>query len=378
MKKFIFVINNMHIGGTRSSLLNLLRLFPYDEAEVDLYLLSDHGEYIDMIDERVNRVKTTWVSNAVYAKPSEISVVQKIYRGIIRLLRKIIGEEKILTHVNRKIARKLSENNYDISIAFSEGEPVNVAAEISAQRKYAWIHNDYSNLTGVKAGFMSALEKLNNIFFVAEAAKMDFAKAYPCYENKLSIIRNTINFKDIENKANTKLVDVEYKNDVINIVSVGRISKQKAFNRIPEIASQLRKFKFHWYIIGDGDQRSFVEEAIDKYQVSDLVTLCGAKSNPYPYIKQADLLVVTSLYESQPMVILEALSLKTPVISTNFSSAMELLCDQKYGVLCTNSVDGIFLALRECLNKKVLLEMKEECRDFKYDNNAIVREVMKL
>lgn len=62
---------------------------------------------------------------------------------------------------------------------------------------------------------------------------------------------------------------------------------------------------------------------------------------PVGYVKNADVYVLTSLYESQPMVIMEALTLGIPVISTNFASATEMLSGVKYGMICENSSSGI-------------------------------------
>lgn len=61
----------------------------------------------------------------------------------------------------------------------------------------------------------------------------------------------------------------------------------------------------------------------------------------------ADVYVLTSLYESQPMVIMEALTLGIPVISTNFASATEMLSGVKYGMICENSSSGILNAVEK-------------------------------
>lgn len=104
----------------------------------------------------------------------------------------------------------------------------------------------------------------------------------------------------------------------------------------------------------------------------------GAKSNPYPLIKNADVMVVTSIYESQPMVMLEALTLGVPVISTQFTSAFEILENKPYGILCDNSVEGIADALNNNLNSKALTGLREGCKAFCYNNAEIISKVLGL
>lgn len=94
-------------------------------------------------------------------------------------------------------------------------------------------------------------------------------------------------------------------------------------------------------------------------------------------MKNADVYVLTSLYESQPMVIMEALTLGIPVISTNFASATEMLSGVKYGMICENSSSGILNAIEEITTER-LKEMKAATQEFIYDNDYIIRQIMEL
>ncbi len=380
MKKILFVINNMHIGGTRTSLLNLLNLMPHNQVKVHLYLLSDNGEYMDKIDKRVTVIKTSWSSNAIYAQLSEITIMQKIFRGFILVAKKIWGANKILQCVNKKIVQNVNKHNYDMAIAYSEGEPICFLEWVSTKKKFAWIHNDFKNLGYIGAGFYTSLQCLDNIFFVAQAALESFKSVYPEFSCKLNVIRNTIDFDRIKQLANESESQCKYLPDTINIVSVGRLSAQKAFDRIPKLAKKLKedKVRFNWHIIGGGEMESEIRALIMASGLDDVVIMHGPQCNPYPYIRNADLLVVTSIYESQPMVILEALTLGTPVISTNFSSAYEILGNKSYGCLAGNTVEEIYVVLRENLCSGKIVDMKNECSGFVYDNLKIVDQILAL
>lgn len=146
--------------------------------------------------------------------------------------------------------------------------------------------------------------------------------------------------------------------------SVGRIENQKAFDRIVGVLKRLDglKDKINWIVIGNGSQRKMIERQIIQEKLQDSIRFVGPKTNPYPYIANSDLFVLTSIYESQPMVIMEALTIGIPVVSTNFESAYELLENKKYGVICDNSEEGLrdlHLSLLDNRRRNYCLKMKE-------------------
>ncbi|HHB93609.1 MAG TPA: glycosyltransferase, partial [Campylobacterales bacterium] len=102
--------------------------------------------------------------------------------------------------------------------------------------------------------------------------------------------------------------------DRINIVAVGMLRKEKAFERLLQVFNLLDD-KYCLYIIGEGIQREMLEENIKKLKMENRVKLLGLKENPYIYMKEAKLLLLSSLYEGFPNVILEANACGTFVIA---------------------------------------------------------------
>ena len=116
--------------------------------------------------------------------------------------------------------------------------------------------------------------------------------------------------------------------------------------------------KYQVLILGDGPERHQLENLIKLNNLENNVYLLGNKTNPYPYIKQSDLLVSSSERESYGLTILEAMILKTPVIATNTTGARFLLKEGKLGYIVQN--DKCFLTIlqklvydREMLNAHV-------------------------
>ena len=173
----------------------------------------------------------------------------------------------------------------------------------------------------------------DKICCVSESTRIAFIQKYPNLANKTNTIYNLINHQNIRQLANEKVYDANFTNDCFLIMSIGRISYQKQFTIIPDIAKQIAdKFKFKWYIIGDGPEKYNLERNIKEYDLKETVILLGKQDNPYKYLAKTNLFALTSIYESFPTVINEALVLNIPIISNDIPSIYEMI-DETQGVI---------------------------------------------
>jgi len=119
------------------------------------------------------------------------------------------------------------------------------------------------------------------------------------------------------------------------IVSVGRLTKAKDFPvLIRAFALVRRKKPAHLVILGEGEERSQLESVIKDLGLEKDVTMPGFVTNPYKYIKNARVLVLSSRWEGLPNALIEALVLGTPVVSTDCPSGpTEILEGGKWGKL---------------------------------------------
>lgn len=230
----------------------------------------------------------------------------------------------------KRVAHKQIFSGYDTVIGYQEGCATEFAACIPAEKHISWIH---CNIRHSKLNFTrynQSYKRSDTIVCVSQSGKDAFDEIYPMYAAKSIVVYNliaTLDIKSLSLKPEPMLQQIA-PNDFV-LVTVGRFDYIKQFDKIPEIASSLKKFvpNFKWFIIGDGahDIKKQIEDNIVKYQVSENIILTGFKSNPYPFFRKADLYVCTSKSEACPMVFLEAYTVGTPVISNDFPSAHELI-----------------------------------------------------
>ena len=211
----------------------------------------------------------------------------------------------------KKKAKKLS-GKYDVCIAYAEGNCAKLIQNINCKRKLIWIHNDYNFVP--QAGEDTKFELFDRICCVSESTRLAFIKKYPNIANRTTTIYNLINHQSIKQLANEKINDINFTNNNFSIMSIGRICQQKQFTIIPDIAKRLAdKFKFKWYIIGDGPEKNKLERKIEQFDLQENIILLGKQDNPYKYLAQARVLGI-------------------PIISNDIPSIHEMI-DKTQGVI---------------------------------------------
>ena len=374
----------MEIGGTRRSLLNLLNAMSRrSDVECSLLIFSPYGEYMDEIPENVHICITNRDLIAMFSSSSAL-LKRKQYltwlcKFLLSIKKRFLGEKKVMQTIYQKHIRK-NNQSFDMIIGFQEGGCNDYTALTNAGRKIFWIHNNYENLKELAHGYPESYEAADSINFVAVASMESFMKAMPAFADKMRVIKNVLP-QDLIRKQAEEPCEKIFNKDCIHLVSVGRITDQKGFDRLIEAAKCLKSndLDFEWIILGEGEDKEKLVNFTKENGLSEYVRFIGVRSNPYPYIKQADLYVLTSRYESQPMVLMESLTIGVPVLSTSFDSVNEIVQNRDFALTVENSTEGIYKGLSTLIqNPSKICNMKKSTVKFDYDNEKIIRQILSL
>ena len=122
-----------------------------------------------------------------------------------------------------------------------------------------------------------------------------------------------------------KIDDYNFNTPNINFISIGRLTKSKNISSLLKAFSKLVSsgYKVKLLIIGDGEEKETLKSQSNKLNISNHVWFSGHKSNPFPYIKKSDFLVIPSFFEGFPNVLLQALALQKICIVTPFISDLK-------------------------------------------------------
>ncbi len=193
------------------------------------------------------------------------------------------------------------------------------------------IANYYNNETGLfkfiqKILYKFLVKKLYNnqkIITVSEGVKKDLIKL-GIQPKTIQTIYNPLDFKDIKKQSNEYLIE-----EKDYIVHVGRFSKEKRHDVLINAYKQ-SGIKKNLLLLGDTNNEvgRQIKQLVESLGLQNQVIFKGWISNPFPYIKNADILVLSSDHEGFGMVLAEALILGTPIISTNCVGSSEILCHE--------------------------------------------------
>ncbi len=181
-------------------------------------------------------------------------------------------------------------------------------------------------------------KKILNLTDCIIVNSFDFQREFRKMFNVKSVcIYNPLNKKEIIQKSKKKLnfkFFIKNKNK-LNIINVARFTDQKDHLTLLKAANLLKeKMNFNLLIIGRGVNKQKMHKYIDQNNLSKYIKIINFQNNPFKYIKNSDLFVLTSKFEGLPNVLLEAITLKKFVISSDCPTGpREILMNGKGGEL---------------------------------------------
>jgi glycosyltransferase involved in cell wall biosynthesis len=355
-KNLLFVIPSLSAGGAERSLINLITQIDFNHYNVDLFMFSHKGIFMDLVPDHV-RILPLSESYHRFIKPLLPSVSQFLRKRNTRL-----AYSRIMFSYKSRLSKSVSVNEqegwkyiarsmdvidkkYDVAIGFLEKTSIYFCAEkVDAVKKIGWVHNDYDKL-GMNPYFDQAyFAKMDHIVTVSEECGHILKQRFPNQQTKVEVIHNIVSPKLINQLADLVQEDVyDRKSGEIVILSIGRLHTQKGFELSIKACKILldRGFNFQWNIIGEGEERENLTQLIAMEGLEQNIKLLGLKANPYPYLKQADIYVQTSWFEGKAIAIDEAKILSKPIVITNFSTAKDQIKDGVEGLIVDLNVDAI-------------------------------------
>lgn len=387
--KILFVAQNLEMGGIQKALINTVKeLSKNNDYKIEVFTFG-RGPLTEELPENINihfgslllRLVSTPFSK-VLKKGNYLHVCLRIF---CMLGVRLVGP-KSFYRMLFKMQREFKD--YDIAISyfndiqtgyFNRGTNQFVIENVKAI-KIAWIHTD-----PIKAGFkyknsFSTYKDFDKVVCVSEACKQKFQDLIPEFKSKTHVVYNFFPIEEIRKKSS---MFNPFEKEAISLVSVGRIDNStKRFNLIPEISKLLKEASisnYRWIVVGDGPDMESNKQLVEKLNVSHFVEFVGEKVNPYPYIEQSDLFVLTSAYEGYPMVVGESLILGTPVLSTNYSAAHEQILNKYNGIITGMELEDLYLALKDILtNSEKLNELEKNSKEAGFSNKKAMKQFLEV
>lgn len=348
MKRILIIHPSMEIGGAERALLGLLDSIDYNSYKVDLLLCSHTGDFMPLINNHVNLLPYDRRFDFFQCPVSQLVKNGQLIMAAIRVWAKYEerrrarrrGLSHSVWHAQQLIHRAAEpwlpriRGHYDLAINFL-GIPSILIHSVNASVKMTWIHTDYSKIVYDAELDRRMYNAVDWIVNVSDDCKRVFDRFYPDFVDKSIVIENILNRRLVDKLAERD-ENLPFTRDHMNLLSIGRYSKQKNFESIPEICRYLIKAgvkSFKWYIIGYGGTEALIRENIERFDVADYVEILGKRVNPYPYIKACDIYLQPSRFEGKAVTVREAQMLGKPVVVSSYETASSQIRDGIDGVI---------------------------------------------
>lgn len=382
MKRIAIVKRNLGNGGIVAALTGLLNELSKDnELKVDLFLFSRSTEGRFRVPEGIN---------VIY--PSKILGIWFTGRKETRGLEKLLW---YFWHIAGRISMRPIEffashgkkyGPYDVAISFENdiGKPhVNMMSNdfaltrLIADKWLGWSHNDPYRLGYTHDFLKKRYEKFDMVINVSKSCKKKFDEIIPEYSYKSKVVYNCVHIDNNEIMKSSVPVPLDRP---LKIISVCRIdNKQKRIDRAIDVCVLLKKDgygrKFNWKIYGDGPDKQSLGLMIEQKGVSDVIQLEGNTNHALEKMKNSDLFVMMSDYESFGLTLLESRSQELPVIVTDFPEAKESVRDSQSGYIVEMSVHAIAEKIKELIeNPSDINRMSAYCKSHPITNELALQQ----
>nr|WP_321302566.1 glycosyltransferase [uncultured Trichococcus sp.] len=349
MKKITILIPSLGGGGAEKVLVNLLNYINHEKYDITLISIFGNGTNEKFLNPNVK------------------------YKYLFK--KQFIGNSHILKLFTPNVLFKLFiKEKCDVVISYLEGPSTRIVSGCNRTdtKLVNWVHTEVDHVNTFiapyrsKKEFLKCYERFDATIFISETARIAFEKKIKLSTTNHHVKYNTVDTFDILKKAKEPIDDCNLNNEIINVVSVGRFTEVKGYERLLRIVKKLKEenFQFHLYLIGDGELGKLYTKFIKENFLEDYVTLLGYKMNPIKYVANCDLFVCSSYSEGYSTSVTESLIVGTPVITTLCSGMTELLGeDGEFGVITDNDEDSLYRGLKEIfLSSQLLDEYKKRIK----------------
>ena len=360
MKRILFVINALDGGGAEKSLVSLLNeLEPYqNQFKIDLLLPNKEGLFSDLVPSFVNQIP---VPEALTYMAYGFKYLIKNKKWNLRYtavkIRWVFKRRKLKSVSSGVLEQELwrlwekhvsgLDSQYDSAISYLNGYGnYYVIDKVSATKKCLWIHNEYQKL-GYHVEFdRRYYEEADEVITISDLCKKSFTDVYPELQDKIKVLENISSGRMIKTMAQQHPQEDSFSRyHGTRLLSIGRLVEQKNFSLAVRTAAYMKshypEVLFKWFIIGKGPEYASLTEQIQKENLSDVIELIGVRKNPYSYMKQADLIVQTSIFEGKSIVLDEAKILGKTIVATNYPTVYNSIENGATGLIADMNPESI-------------------------------------
>ena len=330
-KKLVFFVSGFTVGGIEKVLCQFLQELKHHNTHLTLVWTGyKNKNYLtDILD------KMPYVRQYDWATLCGRSYTKKPRSFLSRMV--WMAKEKYLLLKLRQCAQVVPEVEHaDLLIDFRNGNSfVSKIKKRPEQKTLVWMHGAFQRFF-VKNKFKAkGLFDYDKIICLTQSFKDKFVHAFPMQKDKITVLPNPFDIQHIQAQAKQDIPEIKHYTPFF--LHVSRIDKDKDILTLIHayrIFIQKTKHPHKLVFLGTGNLLSFYKQMVCDLGLEKRIFFLGNSSNPYPWMKKANALILSSFFEGLPTVLIEGQICQTLVVSSDVQEGPdEILMHGKAGVL---------------------------------------------
>lgn len=351
MKRIGLYLVSFSGGGAEREMIYLANEFARKGYLVDLIVHRDSGPLESLVSGAVNKliIDKTYGHDVLYLAKYMRKNKPQFMLSTLHMPNWTLAIAKLLSFTKTKISWRIV-----ISLSESKKDGKGIVSKL--------LNLCYPILS----------RNVNNITCVSKGVAEDLITNFSVIRKKVNVMYNPAYTSDIHYLAKEKVKHPWFEEKYKTITSLGRLSSQKDFRTLISafkiVNQQVPEARL--LILGEGSLRSELQTHIDTLKLSNVVELHGFELNPYKYLAKSNMFVLSSIYEGFGNVIVEALALNIPVVSTDCPSGpSEILNYGEWGELVAiRDIDALSDAILLTFGKEHLRDTLARAREFSVES----------
>lgn len=349
----------MDTGGVSKSMASLMNAIDRSCYDVSLMMVSPTGLLMELLPADL-RIITNPKWEALTSGVDGCWHLLKMGCPLLALghcIRLVISATRNRAFAARMIARMMPtlDEEFDTIVDFNGQQQLYYMVDkLRSRKKVSFFHSDYAKWPYYYKADKKYFLKVDKIFTISDKCVESLKRFFPRVAGKIDKMENITSLSMINKMAQTEVLDMG--SGCIKLLTVGHVCENKGILWAIDAASILKKhgIDYHWFFIGSVDNPSFYGKLIKQKGLENYITFLGVRSNPYPYIAKATIIVHPSKFEGRSIALDEAKLFCKPIVVTNFSTVNDQFTDRVNASICEMNPQCIVDAIEELIKDKRL------------------------
>ena len=353
-QKIIGIIHELTMGGAERMMVNILNHFASKEEDVHLVIFKNIGSLKVLLNKNI-KVHDLESNSVKKGMPLCLKVLfglkpDTVFSGIghvnialapfIPLMKKMLPQTKWIARETNIVSLQNQESKYPKLFDFL-------------------YRQTYGNFDVIIAQ--------------SEDMKSDLETNYPKSSSKIVLINNPIDIEKVQKLSEEKIA-FPFDEKTINLITVGTLRQKKRHDLLLKSFALLAQ-NYRLIIVGSGEEEANLKVLCLELKIENRVVLAGHQTNPYPYMKHADMFLLTSEHEGFPNVLLEANSVGTAIVSFSCPGGIEEIIEEGLNgfTVPNGDVEALAEKLRNIENIKLNSEEIIDSVQRRFAQNIILK-----